>query len=203
MYLSKPTIIQKRAIDVTPHNHALWCSVGGVAPFANTIEYREWGEDGKEIFFGLDTHNGFSAEPDELMAVVEEQPDVSPELLAEWIKTDADKMAQRPVLTVSCPHCGGTGGGAQMSNPTQAEIDAVKPAIITAIHECANLDDHWGGVARAAIAALDTNRGDCVPICKLKARIEELWGGVVPNPVQSLVAWISRRGWLDGSGKAP
>ena len=110
--MAETTVIQKRAIDVTPHTHALWCSVKGLnkdKPFANTIEYRDWGEDGSYISFWLDTHNGFSADPNEFMSVIEVDPGVSAVLLAEWLKTDADRMAKRPVPTVACPHCGGMG----------------------------------------------------------------------------------------------
>jgi hypothetical protein len=74
--MAEPTVIQKRAIDVTPHNHALWCSVEGLNKgelFANTIEWRGWSEDG-DIVFGLDTHNGFARKPDDMMAVVEVAP---------------------------------------------------------------------------------------------------------------------------------
>lgn len=109
--MAEPTVIQKRAIDVTPHNHALWCSVEGLnkgEPFANTIEYRGWTEEG-DIVFGLDTHNGFTAKPDKMMAVVEVDPGVSAVLMADWLSADAERMAKRPVPTVSCPHCGGTG----------------------------------------------------------------------------------------------
>ena len=102
-------VIQKRAIDVTPHNHALWCSIEGEKPFCNTIEWRDWDEDGRDIVFGLDTHNGFSAPPDKMIGVVEVKPGVSQLLLDEWMARDARQMATRPIPTVSCPHCSGTG----------------------------------------------------------------------------------------------
>lgn len=91
-----PVVVQKKAIDVTPYNHALWCSVGDSKPFANTIYWRSWSDDGTKILFGLDTHNGFSAAPDELVGVVEVRGPESAEYLAEKLREDAEKMANRP-----------------------------------------------------------------------------------------------------------
>ena len=119
--MDEPKVIQKRAIEVTPHNHALWCSVdslNGGKPFANTIEWRDWSEDGKTIDFGMDTHNGLRAAPNKLIPVVEEHPDVSSEILAAWLAEDARKMAKRPVPTMPCPHCNGTGTIAEHDSPS-------------------------------------------------------------------------------------
>jgi hypothetical protein len=107
-------VVQKPAIEVTPGNHALWCSVEGLnkgEPFANAVEYRTWSEDGSEILFGLDTHNGFSAKPDQLMSVVELKPGehYSQEHLAKLLKKDTERMANKPVPMIDCSHCKGKG----------------------------------------------------------------------------------------------
>ena len=85
-----------------------------------------WAEDG-DILFGLDTHNGFARKPDDMMAVVEVDPGVSAVLMAEWLKADAVKMAKRPVPTVSCPHCGGTGKVLDDDKTPAVQTDRRKP----------------------------------------------------------------------------
>jgi hypothetical protein len=94
--MTEPTIVHKRAIDVTPYRHALWCTVGGGEPFANTIVYRKWDEGGSAIVFMLDSHNFCAARPDELMGVVEIQP-VSAAFAATWDERDAARM-RRPTF---------------------------------------------------------------------------------------------------------
>lgn len=103
-------IVQKRALDVTPHNHALWCSVGGDSePFANAIDSRQWSQDGARIIFLLDTHNSFSAKPDELIDVIEAPWPVNSVWYAEWALRDQQDMANRPAPMADCPHCKGSG----------------------------------------------------------------------------------------------
>lgn len=104
----EPTIVQKRAIDITPYNHGIWCSISDGEPFTNTIVHRRWSEDGAEIVFGLDSHNAFFAAPDELVDAVEVTPSCSAELLADVMRRDAARMKRKPVR-VKCPHCKGTG----------------------------------------------------------------------------------------------
>lgn len=99
--VSEPTIVQKRAIDVTPHEHGIWCSIGDGQPFVNTIVLRRWYDDGTKISFMLDSHNFASAEPEELMSVVEIEYPYSAEHLADCLQKDAEKMAKRPVITDS------------------------------------------------------------------------------------------------------
>lgn len=67
----EPEQIEVRAIDIVPYEHAIWCSVGDSAPFANSIVSRRWSEDGKHIWFMLDSHNFHKAAPDELVRVVQ------------------------------------------------------------------------------------------------------------------------------------
>lgn len=69
--LEEPAQIEVRAIDVVPDEHAIWCTVGDrTTPFANTIEFRSWSQDGDFIWFLLGTHNTYKAKPEELMRVV-------------------------------------------------------------------------------------------------------------------------------------
>jgi hypothetical protein len=103
----KPTQVQKRAIDVTPYVHAIWCSIEGGEPFANVIEHRSWSEDGEQVIFMLGTHNFLFAKPDELIDVIEKGPMYqSPEFHAECMAEDAARMAKRPAKPVPCPTCG-------------------------------------------------------------------------------------------------
>ena len=87
-----PTIVKKRAIDVAPYHHSIWCSVGGSELFANEIVSRKWTDDEKRIVFMLDSFNFVFAEPDEMMDVVESKPSswMSDELLAEQVKRDEE-----------------------------------------------------------------------------------------------------------------
>ena len=99
-----PAIVRLRALDVTPYRFGLWCSVGGGEPFANMICHRAWSDDGTRIIFGLDTHNGYSAAPDEEMLVVPLDGYV-PEHQDE---RDAAFLASRPGTPTTCPLCGHT-----------------------------------------------------------------------------------------------
>ena len=106
----KPVVVQKKAIDLTPHFHALWCTVGGSEPMPVEIVLRSWSDSGELIQFMLDTHNFFSAEPDELVRVVEMQPSFGDD--AYWkdlLARDARVMSDRPPRMRECPHCNGTG----------------------------------------------------------------------------------------------
>ena len=73
---TRPSEVEIRACDVLPYHWALWCTVcehNGGRPFANEIVARRWSDDGKRIWFMLDTHNFFDADPDELLSLVPEQ----------------------------------------------------------------------------------------------------------------------------------
>ena len=83
-----------------------------------------------------------------------------------------------------------------MGEPTKAEVDAVGVAI----------DDEMGGpesfsgpdrdkVSRAAIAALDKARGECVPVDKLRAKMDELYGHKWTIRSREFMSWLA--GWLD------
>ncbi|MFA5053441.1 MAG: hypothetical protein WC565_05245 [Parcubacteria group bacterium] len=82
-----------KAIDVRPYAYALWCCIEDGVPFANDIVCRRWSDDGKHIWWMLDTHNFAKYEPDELVEVIElENP---------WLPSDFEAeheafLAKRP-----------------------------------------------------------------------------------------------------------
>ncbi|HJX53721.1 MAG TPA: hypothetical protein VJ801_13220 [Polyangia bacterium] len=79
-----------------------------------------------------------------------------------------------------------------MSEPTQTEVDAVA----VALRNLPGGDLSWEGLARAAIAALDKARGECVPVDVLIKKVREQWGrGHFVD--DWFTWWLGRRGWLD------
>lgn len=77
-----PAMVKVRAIDVLPYRFGIWCTVGGwPQPFANEIVGSRWSEDGKKIWFMLETHNFQEADPDELMELVPIDMKMSPDAL--------------------------------------------------------------------------------------------------------------------------
>jgi hypothetical protein len=72
--MSEPIIVKKKAIDVVPYFHGIYCTVGGGEPFVNHICHRRWADDGQRITFMLETHNFDFRHPDEEMEVVELVP---------------------------------------------------------------------------------------------------------------------------------
>lgn len=69
---AEPTFTKVRARDVKPYHYGLWSSVQGGKPFCNTICHVRWSEDGKTLFFGLDSHNFYEVAPDEIVDLVAE-----------------------------------------------------------------------------------------------------------------------------------
>jgi hypothetical protein len=57
----EPTIVTKKAIDVLPQFHGIYCRIGDGKPFVNDIELRRWSEKGDEIVFMLGTFNFYFA----------------------------------------------------------------------------------------------------------------------------------------------
>jgi hypothetical protein len=93
----EPVQVRKRAIDVTPYEHAVWCVIANGEPFANDVVCRRWSEDGATISFMLESHNFMSAAPDEEIEVIERVPYMGPEHMADVLKRDAETMKARPV----------------------------------------------------------------------------------------------------------
>src|ERR1700675_1652924 len=105
-----PPTVQVKAIDVKPMRYAQWCTVRGEnglpgPPFANTIESRDWSEDGKQIVFMLGTHNFLFADPDQELELIPCPHSEYVDLPAEDDR-DARRMTDRPVVTPPCPTCG-------------------------------------------------------------------------------------------------
>lgn len=89
---AEPSQVRKRAIDVTPLTHAVWCSIEDGEPFANPIVLRRWSDDGKRIVFMLDSHNFLFAAPDEEIDVIETEPLYNAELTRKELALDAERM---------------------------------------------------------------------------------------------------------------
>jgi len=89
-------IVKKKAIDVTPHNHLLPCYIEDVYHEVE-IALRGWTDDGKRIRFMLETHNFFSAAPDEEVEVIEYEPKYC---VPDYQERDAKRMANRPTKIV-------------------------------------------------------------------------------------------------------
>jgi len=71
--MSEPVSVTLRARDVKPYHYGVWCSIEDGEPFANTICHIRWSDDGKYLWFGLDTHNTMKVEPDEEVEVIPER----------------------------------------------------------------------------------------------------------------------------------
>lgn len=67
----KPETVKVRARDVKPYHYAIWCSIGDGKPFANDIVSMRWSEDGKSIWFMLESHNFDCVKPDDIIDLIE------------------------------------------------------------------------------------------------------------------------------------
>ena len=83
-----------------------------------------------------------------------------------------------------------------MREPTQAEVDAVAYEIFPCLRSYSTADSQT--LARAAIVVLDTLRGECVPVDKLKAELDRSHFDSVFGRTDRLIAWLDRKGWFDG-----
>jgi hypothetical protein len=102
--MSEPAFVKIRADEVKPYRWGLWCTVGGGEPHSNPIVSAKWSEDGQRIWFMLDSHNFYDAEPDEVLELVP---------LGDFWASRPDRPSasqqRRPVPTRPCEHCGGKG----------------------------------------------------------------------------------------------
>lgn len=88
---------QVRARDVKPFHWAQWCTVGGRSePFANPICGVKWSEDGQRLWFLLETHNAFSADPDEML-------DLMPYASSNASRHENFELPPPPVAMVTLP----------------------------------------------------------------------------------------------------
>lgn len=91
--MDKPKIIKKKAIDITPYNHGLYCTVGdNPEPFVNQIVLRKWSDKHGKIVFMLDTHNFISYDAYEDVNIVEIEPGCSPEFFKHILEKDSEDM---------------------------------------------------------------------------------------------------------------
>lgn len=96
------------AIEVIPYHYSLRCIFTGNKERVVSVEIvgRHWSEDGEKIWFMLDSHNFYSAAPEEAMRVVPYRPSYHrPEDRERIVREDAEKMARRPFIKI-CHHCG-------------------------------------------------------------------------------------------------
>jgi len=95
--MESPVQVMKKALDVTPYEHGIWCSIADGQPFVNTIVLRKWSEDGAKVVFMLDSHNFLTAAPEEeIEVVVKENPFYNPAFQEECLRKDAERMRVRP-----------------------------------------------------------------------------------------------------------
>lgn len=62
--------VKIRARDVRPYHFAIWCSVGGGKPHANTIALVKWSETWQQIVFCLESLNFDFRDPDEIVELI-------------------------------------------------------------------------------------------------------------------------------------
>lgn len=90
-----PVMERIKAIDVKDYHWALWCTVGGGPPHENPIVAARWTDDGR-LSFMLDSHNFFSADPDEELELVRQDVSKLPaSILADVEKRHRELLARR------------------------------------------------------------------------------------------------------------
>lgn len=102
-----PATIRVQAIDVVPYAYSVWCSFRDGKPFANQIVHRQWSDDGRSIWFGLDSHNSLNASPDEELELIQNPMPShrTPEVIADEAHRFAESRIKRER---TCPTCGHT-----------------------------------------------------------------------------------------------
>jgi hypothetical protein len=99
--MTDPATVKIVARDVKPYHYALWSSICGGKPFANSICHVSWSEDGEKLWFGLDSFNTLSAAPDEELELIPLDPhDYLVNKYRDW------KLPPRPVAPKLCGACG-------------------------------------------------------------------------------------------------
>ena len=86
--------VMRKAIDVTPYHYTYPCMIEDTYREIDIV-LRRWSEDGKSIWFMLDTHNFVNAAPDEQMEVVQIKPNRFPRgFLRHVLERDAERMGR-------------------------------------------------------------------------------------------------------------
>ncbi len=87
--------VKIKAIDITPYFYSMPCELPGDQFILNEMCCRRWSDNGDKIWWLLDTHNTFSAKPNDLVEVVPTDYH-SAGNLERWEAEDAERMAKRP-----------------------------------------------------------------------------------------------------------
>lgn len=101
-----PEMKQVRALDVVPHEWAVWCTVEKSQPFANKVVSVKWSEDGESLWFMLGSFNFLNAKPDEMLDLVPHEATYPPK--HERVAKHKEAIAARP-KKMECPRCKGEG----------------------------------------------------------------------------------------------
>lgn len=98
--MSEPEFREVMARDVVPYAWGVWSSICEGKPFVNEVMGVRWSEDGKQIILGLDSHNFYFADADEMLSLVPipEKPHRAgrPPFV----------LGPPPPKKTTCPHCG-------------------------------------------------------------------------------------------------
>ncbi len=68
---TEPIFLKIKAQEVKPYHYGLWTCIEDGEPFANCICSVKWSEDGKSLWFMLESHNFYKADPEEEIEVVD------------------------------------------------------------------------------------------------------------------------------------
>ena len=75
---TEPESVVVKARDIKPYHYGVWCVTKDGAgneskPFCNTIVHIRWSDDGKYLWFGLESLNTIKTDPDKELEVVPER----------------------------------------------------------------------------------------------------------------------------------
>lgn len=97
-----PDAVPILARDVKPYHYGIWCTIAGnPKPFVIQFVSVKWSEDGKHLWFMLDSHNFHKAKPNEELSLVPMEPGkYAAEKYADWV------LPPPPPKPEVCPTCG-------------------------------------------------------------------------------------------------
>ncbi len=96
---AEPKTEKVRALDVKPYRWGIWCSIEGGEPFANEIVGLRWSEDGRYLWFMLESHNFDRFEPEQILDLVPMEVTITPSVLDAIDAHHAREIAARPDVT--------------------------------------------------------------------------------------------------------
>ena len=98
---TEPETESVRARDVKPYHWAMWCSIEGGPAFANWIVSVKWSDDGRYLWWMLDSHNFDKRDPDEMVNLIRLAPsEQMRKKYGSWT------LPPPPVPPTLCPTCG-------------------------------------------------------------------------------------------------